>query len=47
MTAPRSKIYTIKCPFCPREWAHMFPDTARRMRDAHVKKEHKDKETDQ
>lgn len=38
------RIHTVKCPHCVWERGHMFPDTARRMRDAHVKKEHKDKE---
>lgn len=40
-------LYTIKCPHCDWERAHTFPDIARRMRDTHIKKEHKDKETNQ
>lgn len=39
-----TKVHLLACPYCPREFTHMFPDTARRMRDTHIKKEHKDKE---
>jgi len=40
----RPKVYTLKCPYCVWERAHMFTDTLARMRNAHIKTTHKDKE---